>query len=210
MQNGVNGPNAQYWWSPSIAISDSPSAEFNDGPTICITTVTSTFWRTSSCWCPGLVGNIPTSFSTAPAAGTYSIVSRFRGAQYCIGTVVGVVQNGTVAFSSKVTAEGQLVPFNRVVSLNAGNTVVFSVGPGGGCQNTGLSATITPTQTFFLPLQITTTVLPNAKSGQAYITALEAAAGSGTGYTWCIQTGSGCVQSGSPLPTGFFLVPAVC
>jgi hypothetical protein len=35
------------------------------------------------------------------------------------------------------------VPFNMTLSLQAGSTVIFSVGPGSGRQNTGLSATIT-------------------------------------------------------------------
>ena len=133
----------------------------------------------------------------------YSILCSFRGAQYGIGTLVGVVANGTVLFSSTVTAQGQIVPFNTEVILAAGQTVVFSVGPGGGDQNTGLSATITGSQTSPLPLFITTTALPNATSGQPYSQTLAAAGGSGTGYTWCVQPG--CVQSGSPLPAGFTL-----
>jgi hypothetical protein len=32
-----------------------------------------------------------------------------------------------------------------------------------------------------------------------------ATGGSGTGYTWCVQSASNCVESGSPLPTGFTL-----
>jgi hypothetical protein len=32
VQNGVNGPNAQYWLSPSVNNGTSPSAEFNNGP----------------------------------------------------------------------------------------------------------------------------------------------------------------------------------
>jgi hypothetical protein len=67
----------------------------------------------------------------------------FRGAQYGIGTVVGVVANDDVLFSSSVTSVGQIVPFHIEVSLTAGDTVVFSVGPDGGLQNTGLGATIT-------------------------------------------------------------------
>lgn len=51
--------------------------------------------------------------------------------------------NGTVLFNSRVTSDAQTVPFSSEVSLNAGNTLVFSVGPGGGLQNTGISATIT-------------------------------------------------------------------
>jgi len=58
-------------------------------------------------------------------------------------------------------------------------------------------------------LQITTTSLPSASSGQAYpSTTLMATGGSASGYTWCVQSGSTCVQSGVPLPAGFSLSPA--
>ncbi len=51
--------------------------------------------------------------------------------------------NGTALFSSSGTSVGQLVPFNREVRLITGSAVEFSAGPGGGLQNTGISATIT-------------------------------------------------------------------
>jgi hypothetical protein len=35
------------------------------------------------------------------------------------------------------------VPYNTTLMLNAGDTLVFSVGPNGGAQNTGLALTIT-------------------------------------------------------------------
>jgi pimeloyl-ACP methyl ester carboxylesterase len=59
------------------------------------------------------------------------------------------------------------------------------------------------------PLQITTTSLPNATSGQPYPpVTFSATGGSGTSQTWCVQSGSSCVQSGSPLPDGFTLSSA--
>jgi hypothetical protein len=91
----------------------------------------------------GIGGQYSDLIFTAPVGGEYSIAGNFRGAQYGIGTVAGIVANGMVVFSSSVTSAGQLVPFNMTLSLQAGSTVVFSVGPGGGAQNTGLSATIT-------------------------------------------------------------------
>jgi hypothetical protein len=66
----------------------------------------------------------------------------FLGSQHNIGSVVGVAANGGVLFSSTVTSEGQTVPFNATVALTAGSTVVFSAGPGGGNQNTGLSLVV--------------------------------------------------------------------
>jgi hypothetical protein len=53
------------------------------------------------------------------------------------------VADGKVVFSSSVTSLSQLVPLHITLNLQAGGTVVFSVGPGSGMQNTGLSATIT-------------------------------------------------------------------
>jgi len=141
VQNGVNGPNAQYWLSPAVDVGTSPAAEFNHGPAFNDGNVN--FLPNEFVLVAGIGGQYSDLVFTAPANGTYSIVSSFRGAQYGIGTVVGVVANGSVLFSSSVTSVGQLVPFNTTVSLNAGNTLVFSVGPGGGLQNTGLSATIT-------------------------------------------------------------------
>jgi hypothetical protein len=141
VQNGINGPNAQYWLSPSVNIGDSPSAEFNNGPAFDDGNVN--FLANQFILVAGIGGQYSDLVFTAPTSGMYSIASSFRGNQHGIGTVVGVLGNGTVLFSSSVTSVGQLVPFTSVLSLNAGDTVVFSVGPGGGLQNTGLAATIT-------------------------------------------------------------------
>lgn len=52
----------------------------------------------------------------------------------------------------------------------------------------------------------TSTSLPNAISGAPYgPVLLTATGGSGTGYTWCVESGSQCVMSGPPLPAGFTL-----
>ena len=91
----------------------------------------------------GVGGQYADLVFTAPSTGNYSIASNFRGDQYGIGTVVGVVANGTSVFNSSVTSEAQNVPFSTQVSLSAGNKVVFYAGPGSGSQNTGLSVVIT-------------------------------------------------------------------
>jgi hypothetical protein len=140
-QPGVNGPNAQYWLSSSVNIGESPSAEFNNG--LAFDDGNVNFLPNEFVLVAGIGGQYSDLVFTAPADGTYSVVSSFRGDQYGIGTLVGVVGNGTILFSSSVTAVGQIVPFSTQVSLKAGNTLVFSVGPGGGGQNTGVSATIT-------------------------------------------------------------------
>jgi hypothetical protein len=139
-QNGINGPDAQYWLSSTVNNGDSPAAEYNDGPAYSDGNVQ--FSADEFVLVAGIDGQYSDLIFTAPADGTYSLVSNFQGDQTGIGTVVGVVVNGAVVFSSSVTALGQNVPYDTTVSLAAGNTVVFSVGPGGGSQNTGLSATI--------------------------------------------------------------------
>jgi hypothetical protein len=141
VQGGPDSPNEQLWLSSSVNIGDSPAVEFNNGPAFNDGNVTAL--ADELLLVAGIGGQYSDLIFTAPADGMYSVVTSFRGDQYSIGTVVGVVANGTVLFSSSVTAEGQTVPFDTEVSLTAGNTVVFSVGPGGGLQNTGLSATIT-------------------------------------------------------------------
>lgn len=140
-QNGVNGPNAQYWLSLASHVDVSPAAEYNRGPAYDDGNVG--FLADELVLVAGTGGQYSDLIFTAPASGEYSIVGNFRGAQYGVGTNVGIVANGAVVFSSAVTSFGQLVPFNLALNLAAGNRVVFSVGPGKGFQNTGVSATIT-------------------------------------------------------------------
>ncbi len=141
LQNGVNGPNAQYWLDPATNLGNSPSAEYNDGPAYDNGNVH--FAERQFLLVSGIGGEFSDLVFTAPANGQYSIAGVFRGCQYGIGVAVGIVINGTTAFSSSVHAVNQKVSFKKSVALNAGQTVVFSVGPAGGLQNTGLSATIT-------------------------------------------------------------------
>jgi hypothetical protein len=141
VQNGINGPNAQYWLSSSVNTGTSPAAEYNNGPAIDDGNIN--FLANEFLLVAGIGGQYSDLIFTAPAGGEYSITGNFRGAQYGIGTVVGIVADGKVAFSSSVNSVGQLVPFRLTVTLSAGSSVVFSVGPGAGRQNTGLSATIT-------------------------------------------------------------------
>ena len=140
-QPGINGPNAQYWITPSVNIGESPSAEFNNGPAYDDGNVH--FAANQFLLVAGIGPYYSDLVFTAAVAGSYSVVSSFLGDQYGIGTVVGVLVNDVVLFNSSVTAVGQTVPFDTEVSLTAGETVEFSVGPGSGLQNTGLNLTIT-------------------------------------------------------------------
>ena len=146
VQNGVNGPTAQYWLSSTVNSATSPAAEYNNGPAFDNGNVN--FLANQFVLVAGVGGQYSNLIFTAPSTGTYFLTSSFRGDQYGIGTAVAVVQNGTVLFNSTVTTEGQVVPFNTSLSLNAGDRVVFSVGPNGGAQNTGVSATFQLTSKF--------------------------------------------------------------
>ena len=140
-QPGINGPNAQFWISSVINYGESPSAEFNDGQAYDDGNVD--FLPYEFLLVSGIAGQYSDLVFTAPASGMYSVTGSFRGCQYGIGVVVGIVVNGNVIFNSTVSSEGQIVPFDTNLSLAAGDTVIFSVGPNGGLQNTGVAATIT-------------------------------------------------------------------
>lgn len=141
IQNGVNGSNALYWVSSSVDERTSPSAEYNDGPAYNDANVD--FLEKEFVLVAGVGGQHSDLIFTAPVAGEYSISGSFRGAQYGAGTVVGVVAGGKLLFNSSVKSIDQNAPFNMTLNLQARNSVVFSVGPGEGFQNTGLSVTIT-------------------------------------------------------------------
>lgn len=138
-QPGVHGPNAQYW-SSSPAITATSSVQFNDGPLYSDGNVDIPAQGLTLVWFGAQYSDV---VFTAPATGDYSLTGVFLGSQHNIGSVVGVVVNGRLVFNSTVTGEGQTVPFTATVTLTAGSTVVFSAGPGGGNQNTGLSAAVT-------------------------------------------------------------------
>lgn len=140
-RNGINGQNAQYWMSSAVNERTSPAAQFNNGPAYNDGNVD--ILKDEFLLVAGVRGQYSDLIFTAPANGDYSISGNFRGAQYAVGTVVGVVANGTPMFRSRVAAAEQVVPFSMTPKLQAGQKVVFSVGPGDGLQNTGLAVTIT-------------------------------------------------------------------
>jgi hypothetical protein len=139
---GPDSPTQQFWLSSSVSVAWSPGAGYNDGPAFDDGNVD---MLANECELSSDIRNVLYSdlVFTAPVGGVYYVAGSFRGDQYGIGTVVGIVANGDVLFSSSVTSEGQIVPFDAAIALAAGGTVVFSVGPGGGLQNTGVSAAIT-------------------------------------------------------------------
>lgn len=141
LQNGINGPNSQYWVSSAVNKGTSPAAEFNNGPRSNDGNID--FLAGEFLLVAGIAGQYSDLVFTAPADSDYSISGSFRGAQYGVGTVAGITANGNLVFRSPVGSVNQPVPFHSALKLRAGNTVVFSVGPGTGAQNTGLALTIT-------------------------------------------------------------------
>ncbi|HKS80044.1 MAG TPA: hypothetical protein VJR23_00935 [Candidatus Acidoferrales bacterium] len=141
VQNGINGQNAEYWLSSVVNDRTSPAAQFNNGPAYNDGNVD--FLKDEFVLVAGVHKEYSDLIFTAPDSGDYSIAGSFRGAQYAVGTVVGVVTDGTTVFRSKVAAVEQVAPFRVTSKLTAGERVVFVVGPGEGTQNTGVSATIT-------------------------------------------------------------------
>ncbi len=180
-QGVSNGPDAQFWLSSSVNIGSSPAATFNNGPAYAdgnVDFLANQFVLVSE---NGGSGQYSDLVFTAPASGVYSVAASFRGDQRGVGTVVGVAANSAVLFHSTVTGDGQVVTFAGNLSLKAGNTVVFSVGPGGGLQNTGLSATITTATT---SPSITSSPSLGEIAFGANVAGTLTATGGKTPYTW--------------------------
>ena len=157
LQNGINGPNAQYWTSPGVNIGDSPSVEYQNGPNYDDGNVD--LLANQLVLVSGIGGETSDLVFTAPASGIFDVDATFRGDQFGIGTAVGVSIDGTLLFDSGVHAEGQTVPFSTELTLTIGDQVVFSVAPDGGLQNTGIEADITQTPTSQTPEPSTLTMV---------------------------------------------------
>lgn len=141
LQNGINGPNSLYWVSSTTNTGTSPAAQFNNGPPIDDGNID--FNANEFLLVAGIEGQYSDLVFTVPADGNYSLSGSFRGAQYGVGTIVGITVNGKVELSSRVTSVNQIIPFQSSLRLRSGNKVTFFAGPGGGRQNTGLSVTVT-------------------------------------------------------------------
>ena len=68
---------------------------------------------------------------TAPADGTYTVESRFKGQQHSIDTDVHVLVRGVAVFDSVIAVDRQVRDFGTELALKAGDSVDFSVGPDG-------------------------------------------------------------------------------
>jgi len=110
-QNGVNGPNAQFWFSSAVDIANSPSAEFNNGPAydegnIHLSANEFVLVTGNNEHCSDVV-------FTAPIDGKYLVEGVFLGHQDGIGTVVGVVANGRSSSIPASPPKGKLCPSRR-------------------------------------------------------------------------------------------------
>lgn len=97
---------------------------------------------------------------TAPHSGTFSLAATFTGRQTSASpgnyqTDVYVLENGTTLFSKYLNNEGDSGSFSGVLSLAAGDTIVFA----GGIQGTGLHGESTQ-----LDATITTASVPEPSS----------------------------------------------
>jgi uncharacterized protein (TIGR03437 family) len=138
-QPNVHGPNAQYW-SSATPVTATSSVQYNNGPLYNDGNVDISADGLTLVWFGSQYSDV---VFTAPDAGTYAVTGAFLGSQNNVGSTVAVVAGGNVVFNSTVTSEGQVAPFDATVTLTAGSALVFSAGPGGGTQNTGLSAFVT-------------------------------------------------------------------
>jgi hypothetical protein len=137
----LNGGNEQFWLTPAVDDGYSPSVALNNGPAYNDGYID--YLADELVIADGAGGQYSNILFSAPASSLYSLDCSFRGDQLGVGTVVAVAAGGNVIFNSTVTEEEQVDPFDTDIYLNAGETVDFSVGPDGGNQNTGFSATFT-------------------------------------------------------------------
>ena len=139
---GVNGPQARYFYSPSVDIRWSPTVEFNDGPAYADGNID--FLANQLVLVAGIGGQYSNLIFTAPHTAIYSLLASFRGDQHGIGTKVGIFEGSSLAFVAAVSAFGQVVPYSADnIALAAGQQIRIEVGPNGGLQNTGVDAIVT-------------------------------------------------------------------
>ncbi len=97
---------------------------------------------------PGGDGSYSVTRWTAPESGIFEITGFFEGlnARFPTTTDDHLVQNGTAIFDVNIHSANIPTSFDVVVTMNAGDTLDFAVGPGDNGytgDSTGLSATIT-------------------------------------------------------------------
>jgi hypothetical protein len=150
-----------------------------------------------------LVRTITVSGKSITETGVFAILNTAAASQEGL-TITGVTGNQETGTGQVNTSSS---PYSLTLTATA-DLVVTGTATNNG-QTVSFTLTITASTTTNLveqqPLQVITKTIPGVASGLAYVTLLSAAGGSGTGYNWCVQSGSTCVSSGSPLPSGFSL-----
>jgi hypothetical protein len=150
-----------------------------------------------------LVRTVTVSGNNVTETGVFAILNTAAAAQQGLNitAVTGNVETGTGQVDTshapwKISMTGSA---NMVVTGNAvsnGQTVTFTL-------TVAAATTVTFTQNNSLTLSPPSQT--GVAAGLAYVQPFSAAGGSGTGYDWCVLSGSTCAWSGTPLPAGFSL-----
>jgi subtilisin-like proprotein convertase family protein len=145
----INNGLELFWYDPSNNLGYSPSVAINTGGDFNNGNVT--FAAGALIVTPGGTNNY-SSYAhviwTAPASGSYSLVSQFTAQQTNINVDVNVLINGFQAYSSTITQNGVSRSFATNITISAGSTVDFAVGPNNEFVrhpgNTRIQASLTP------------------------------------------------------------------
>jgi uncharacterized protein YjdB len=150
--------------------------------------------------CPGaagLIGVSPKAFNPAFTVGNAPATLGFEISNLGSGPLTGAIVANPIG-GAWLTVDGHtssnwVAPAGISVTadptgLAAGVYTATLTVSSTGATNSPLKIPVQ--MTIYPPLQITTTSLPVAFSGQAYSTTLGASGGSGTGYVWSLQSGT--------------------
>jgi hypothetical protein len=150
-----------------------------------------------------LVRTVTVSGNNVTETGVFAILNTAAAAQQGLNitAVTGNVETGTGQVDTshapwKISMTGSA---NMVVTGNAmsnGQTVTFTL---------TVAAATTATFTQNNSLTLSPPSQTGVAAGLAYVQPFTASGGSGTGYDWCVVSGSTCAWSGTPLPAGFSL-----
>lgn len=145
----------------------------------------------------GVVNVTPDSWNPVFTVGDAAATIGFYITNQSGGSLTGTIAASTTSGGQWLTAAGH-ASYNWV----APETVNVSADPSGlsagsyagtltvTSPNPPSTVTIPVTMTIYNPLQITTTSLPDAVSGQPYSVQLQASGGTGTGNTWSLVSGT--------------------
>ena len=148
-----------------------------------------------------LVRTVTVSGNNVTETGVFAILNT-AAAGLTISSITGNVETGTGQVNTGVN------PHTMTLNETANLVVTGSASSNGQSATFTMTISSSTTATFMeeSPIAITPPGQTGIASGLAYNGLFTATGGSGAGYTWCVQSGSNCVESGSPLPEGFILL----